>query len=143
MSIWDLVAAPILHIIDKVVPDKAANDAAKAQLNTLLAQGALQEELMQLQAVTSAQSDVNKVEAASASLFVAGWRPYVGWICGTGLAMTFIVGPIFTWITTLCGHPTPFPKLDDPLLESILGGMLGLGHVSRTVEKIKGVVGQH
>jgi hypothetical protein len=143
MGIWDLVAAPILKIIDKVVPDTAARDAFKAKLQEMAAAGALQEELLELQSVTSAQSDVDKVEAASASLFVAGWRPYVGWICGTGLGMTFIVGPLFTWITTLCGHPTPFPKLDDPLLESILGGMLGLGHVTRTVEKVKGVVGNH
>ena len=143
MGIWELVAAPILKIVDKVVPDVAARDAFKAKLQEMAAAGALQAELLELQAVTSAQSDVDKVEAASTSLFVAGWRPYVGWICGTGLGMTFIVGPLFTWITTLCGHPTPFPKLDDPLLESILGGMLGLGHVTRTVEKVKGVVGNH
>lgn len=143
MSIWDLVAAPILHIIDKVVPDKAANDAAKAQLNTLLAQGALQEELMQLQAVTSAQSDVNKVEAASTSLFVAGWRPYVGWICGTALGLDCIVRPLVNWSAALCGHPIDFPALNSPWMQATMSGMLGLGFSTRTLEKIKGVVGQH
>jgi len=143
MSIWDTVAAPIIAIINKVVPDKAAAAAAVAQLNQMQVQGALQDELLQLQAVTSNQTDVNKVEAASASMFVAGWRPFVGWVCGTGLAMSAIVGPIFTWATALCGHPTPFPIPNDPLLQSTLVGMLGLGHITRTVEKIKGVVGQH
>lgn len=143
MAIWDLIAAPILSIINKIVPDKAANDAAVAQLKVLMAQGALQEELMQLTAVTSAQSDVDKVEAASTNLFVAGWRPYVGWICGTGLAFSVIIGPLFTWITTLCGHPTPFPKMDDPLLQSTLAGMLGLGYGLRTFEKSKGIASNH
>jgi len=143
VSIWDTVAAPIIAIINKVVPDKAAAAAAVAQLQTLQLQGALQEELVQLQAVTTAQTDVNKIEAASSSLFVAGWRPYVGWVCGTGLAISCIVAPLFTWLSTLIGHPTAFPALNDPLLQSTLAGMLGLGHISRTIEKIKGVAGQH
>jgi hypothetical protein len=143
MGIWDLIASPILGIINKVVPDQAARDAAKAQLQALAAQGALQEELQQLVAVTSAQSDINKVEAASASLFVAGWRPFVGWICGVGLGMSVIVAPLFTWITTLAGHPTPFPVLNDPLLQSTLAGMLGLGFGLRTFEKSQGVASNH
>jgi hypothetical protein len=137
------ILKPISDIILKVVPDKAAANAAVAQLNQLQAAGQLQEELLQLQAVTSAQTDVNKVEAASTSLFIAGWRPFVGWVCGTGLACSAIIGPLFTWLTALAGHPTPFPIPNDPLLQSTLAGMLGLGHITRTVEKIKGVVAQH
>jgi hypothetical protein len=140
---WDKVAGTVAGIIDKVVPDRAAAAAATATFNQLAANGQLQEEMLQLQAVTSAQTDINKVEAASTSLFVAGWRPYVGWICGTGLAMSAIVGPLFTWLSALCGHPTPFPIPNDPLLESTLAGMLGMGHVLRTVEKVKGVVSSH
>jgi hypothetical protein len=143
MSIWDTIAAPLIAIVNKVVPDKAAAAAATAQLQSMAASGELQAEMLQLQAVTSAQTDINKVEAASTSLFVAGWRPYVGWICGTGLAMSAIVGPLFTWVAALCGHPTPFPIPNDPLLESTLAGMLGMGHVLRTVEKVKGVVSAH
>jgi hypothetical protein len=143
MGIWDLVAAPILKIIDKVVPDRAAADAAKAQLQQMVAQGALAEELAQLQAVTTAQSDINKVEAASTSLFVAGWRPYVGWICGTGLGLDCIVRPLVNWVATLCGHPVEFPSLNDPLLKSTLAGMLGLGYGLRTYEKSQGIAGNH
>jgi Holin of 3TMs, for gene-transfer release len=137
------ILKPISDIILKVVPDKAAAAAAIASLNQLQAQGALQEELLQLQAVTSAQSDVDKVEAASTSWFVAGWRPYVGWVCGTGLAISCIIAPLFTWLAALVGHPVVFPALNDPLLQSTLAGMLGLGHITRTVEKIKGVVANH
>jgi hypothetical protein len=143
MGIWDTVAAPIIAIINKVVPDKAAAAAAVAQLQQMQLQGQLNDELLQLQAVTSAQSDINRVEAASTSLFVAGWRPYVGWICGTGLGLQVIVAPLFTWITALAGHPTPFPKFDDVLLQSTLAGMLGLGYGLRTFEKSKGIAGNH
>jgi hypothetical protein len=143
MSIWDTVAAPIIAIINKVVPDKAAAAAAVATLQQMQMQGALQDEMVQLQAVTSAQSDVDKVEAASASWFVAGWRPYVGWVCGTGLALSCIIAPMCTWIAALCGHPIVFPALNDPLLQGTLAGMLGLGHITRTVEKIQGVVAKH
>jgi|SRR5579859_1101141 hypothetical protein len=143
MSIWETVAAPILKIIDKVVPDKAAAQAAKDQLTALTAQGQLQEELAELQAVTSNQTDVDKIEAASTNMFVAGARPFVMWVCGVALAVSTIVAPLFTWLSALVGHPTAFPNLDNPLLQSTLAGMLGLGHITRTVEKIQGVVGNH
>lgn len=143
MSIWDTIAAPLIAIVNKVIPDKAAAAAATSQLQFMVEQGSLQEELANLQAVTTAQSDINKVEAASTSWWVAGWRPYIGWICGTGLAMSAIIGPIFTWATALAGHPTPFPVPNDPLLQSTLAGMLGMGHITRTIEKIKGVAGNH
>jgi hypothetical protein len=137
------ILKPISDVILKVVPDKAAAEAAVARLNELQAQGNLQSELLQMQAVTSAQTDVDKVEAASTSMFVAGARPFVMWVCGVGLAVSCIVAPLFTWFAALAGHPVVFPVLNDPLLQSTLAGMLGLGHITRTVEKIKGVVGQH
>lgn len=143
MAIWDIIVGPILKIIDKVVPDRVAADAAKAQFQTMMAQGALQEELMQLTAVTSAQTDVDKVEAGSASLFVAGWRPYVGWICGTALGLDCIVRPLVNWSAALCGHPIDFPALNSPWMQATMSGMLGLGFSTRTLEKIKGVVGNH
>lgn len=143
MSIWDTVAAPIIAIINKVVPDKAAAAAAVAQLNEMQLQGKLADELLQLQSVTSAQSDVDKVEAASASIFIAGWRPFVGWVCGVGLAVSCVISPLLTWGSTLAGHPVTLPKLDDPLLQSTLAGMLGLGYGLRTWEKVKGVAGSH
>lgn len=139
MSIWTDIASPIISIINKVVPDKAAAAAAVAQLNTMQLQGELADEMAQLQAVTTNQSDIDKIEAASTSIWVSGWRPYVGWVCGTALAVSTIISPLFTWISTVYGHPAQFPELNSPLLQSTLAGMLGLGHVMRTIEKVKGV----
>jgi hypothetical protein len=142
MGILDLLE-PVVAIINKVMPDKAQRDAAVAALQSQAEAGELQQEFLALQAVTSNQTDVDKVEAASTSLFIAGWRPFVGWVCGIGLACSAFVGPLFTWITALVGHPTPFPIPNDPLLQSTLAGMLGLGHITRTFEKVKGVAGSH
>jgi Holin of 3TMs, for gene-transfer release len=133
---------PIEAILNKVLPDTGAKDAAKAQLNLLAAQGALQEDLAQLQAVTTAQTDINKIEAASTNWFVAGARPAIMWICALALALTLIIGPFFTWLTALFGHPTPFPVLDSNLLMALMFPLLGLG-AYRTVEKIQGVAGNH
>lgn len=92
----------------------------------------------QLVSQVSAQIDVNKAEAQSKSVFVAGWRPFIGWICGAALACQFIVGPLFTWASTLVGHPTPFPSLDYSSLSTILLGMLGLGGL-HAYERVQGV----
>ena len=136
MSIWDTVAAPIIAIINKVVPDKAAAAAAVAQLQTLQVQGALADEMAQLQSITSAQSDVDKVEASSSSLFVAGWRPAIGWVCAAAFCFEFIARPMIEWGFIVSGHalPTHLPRLDDALTQ-LTYGMLGMGAL-RSIEKV-------
>lgn len=142
MSIWDTIASPILKIIDKVIPDKAAAQAAKDQLLLLNAQGELSQEMAELTSVTTAQSDINKVEAASTSTFVAGWRPWVGWILGTAFGAIYLVFPLLAWLAALFGHPVPFPTLDSGTLMTLLMGLLGMGTL-RTVDKIKGAGSGH
>jgi len=138
MSIWDTIAAPIIGIINKVVPDKAAAAQAVATLNQMQLQGALQEEFAQLQAVTSAQSDVDKAEATNANVFVSGWRPAIGWVCGAALASQYIARPLLQWGFTIAHQTIPtLPGIDDNLWQ-LMFGLLGLGTL-RTVEKIKGV----
>lgn len=138
MSIWDTVAAPIIAIINKIVPDKAAAAQAVAALQQMQIQGALQEEFAQLQAVTSAQSDVDKAEAANANVFVSGWRPMIGWVCGAALASQYIARPLLQWAFAIAHQPLPtLPGIDDNLWQ-LMFGLLGLGTL-RTVEKIKGV----
>src|SRR5579859_3053855 len=129
------LVSPIAGILGKLIPDKAAAAAAAAQLQELTTTGELQQEFQQLLAVTTAQTDVNKVEAASSSVFIAGWRPFVGWVCG--------VGPLLQWGSTLAGHPVSLPPLNDPVLRITLSGMLGLGFGLRTYEKQQGVAGNH
>jgi hypothetical protein len=72
------------------------------------------------------------VEAASSSVFVSGWRPYIGWVCGTGLAYQFLIYPIaIAWLPKIV-------QLDMGTLLSLLAGMLGLSGM-RTQEKLNGV----
>lgn len=127
---------PVLGtLIDKVVPDKKSQDEAKLKILELAQAG----ELAELNSVLQrdlAQIELNKVEVQT-DLFRGGWRPFVGWVCGSGLAIQFIIAPLLTWATMLAGHATPFPELDMGTLLTLLFGMLGLGYM-RTTEKIKG-----
>ena len=79
------------------------------------------------------QTKINAVEAQHRTLFVAGWRPFVGWICGVALAYNFVIRDLFIWITQTTEAP---PALQMDHLMTVLLGMLGLGGL-RTFEKIK------
>lgn len=137
MNVLDIVAGPVLKIIDKLIPDPAAKAAAQLQALQLAQAGEFKEIDTQLQR-DLAQIAVNQAEATSPDFFRSGWRPFVGWICGVGLAVQFLVGPLATWAAGLAGHPLAFPPLDMGTLMTLLAGMLGLGTL-RTAEKVKGV----
>lgn len=92
--------------------------------------------------VTELQTKINEVEAGSAKLFVAGWRPAVGWVCAMGLFYGTIGKPFLEFIAGLFGYTGVFPSIDDNTLTTTLYGMLGLG-VMRTAEKLKGASGNH
>ena len=86
-----------------------------------------------------AQMEVNKQEAAHASIFVAGWRPFVGWVCGFAFAWQLLMMPMLNWFISVMGYIVPvLPEIDNRLLENALFGMLGIGAM-RTIEKVKGV----
>jgi len=114
-------------VLDRVLPDPAQQAAAKLELLKLQQNG----ELAQI----TGQMDINKVEAASSSLFVSGWRPSIGWICGAGFAVQFVIGPLAEWGAALAGHPVKFPQMDTGTMMPLLLGMLGLGGL-RTAEKL-------
>jgi hypothetical protein len=80
------------------------------------------------------QTKINTVEAQHRTLFVAGWRPFIGWICGVALAYNFVIRDLFIWVTKTTEAP---PALQMDHLMTVLLGMLGLGGL-RTYEKIKG-----
>lgn len=118
-------------LLDKIFPDPQKAQEAKIELFKLQQSG----ELAKLAADTDlakGQLEVNKVEAASSSLFVSGWRPFIGWICGTGLGYQFLVYPI------LVAFQPHIVQLDLSTLLTLVAGMLGLGAL-RTQEKIAGV----
>lgn len=78
------------------------------------------------------QIELNKIEAQHRSVFVAGWRPFIGWVCGVGLAFTFIINPILQWGT---GEPGPTLPMD--VMTELVLALLGLGAL-RTAEKFGG-----
>jgi len=78
------------------------------------------------------QNEVNKLEAQHRSVFVSGWRPFIGWICGIALAYNFIIRDIVAWFLP---NALP-PALQMEHLMTVLLGMLGLGGL-RTYEKLK------
>jgi hypothetical protein len=86
-----------------------------------------------------AQIAVNTEEAKSSSLFVSGWRPFVGWVCGLGLAYVGLIMPIGQFIAQVSfGYTGQFPQIDTSITMQVLMGMLGLSGM-RTLEKTKGV----
>ena len=101
-----------------------------------------QEEMAAALVEVQGQLDTNKVEAASENLFVAGWRPFVGWVCGSGFAIQFVVGPMCQWASAIAGHEVVFPPLDLGTMMPLLFGLLGLGGM-RSFEKMYGVAGGH
>ncbi len=85
-----------------------------------------------------AQVEINKVEAGHRSIFVAGWRPFVGWVCGFALAYNFIVRDLIAWVIVNTDADASLPPdLAMGELMTVLLGMLGLG-AFRTVEKFGG-----
>lgn len=119
-------------VIDRLWPDPSQAAAAKLELIKLQQSG----ELAQI----TGQLKINEVEAASASVFVAGWRPFIGWVCGAAFAYKFVLAPAVAFAMTAAGHPISLPVLDFTEMSTVLLGMLGIGGL-RTLEKIKGVAG--
>lgn len=145
INVQDLVGGSITDGVAKIIslfkvdPNKALEHQAELEKISSDMQMKVLDGVAQM---SVAQTDVNKVEAASPKLFIAGWRPAVGWVCASGLGFQFVFGPILTWIAALAGHPVVFPPLDMGTLLTLLGGLLGIGGM-RTYEKVLGVVGQH
>ena len=88
---------------------------------------------------SAGQLEVNKVEDAHASTFVSGWRPFIGWTCGVGLAYNFLLYHFlaWAWVAFAFQGEAP-PNLETGELMPLLMGMLGMGGL-RTFEKVRGV----
>lgn len=110
--------------IDKIWPDKS--EAQKAELAAAVT-------------ILQGQLSINTEEAKSSSVFVAGWRPFIGWVCGAALAYTYIGYPFLIWLMSVWHPEIVPPKLvNDGMLYELMFGMLGMGGL-RTFEKYKGV----
>lgn len=122
-------------VFDRLFPDPEQKAAAQLELIKLQQQGAFKELDASLQ-LAQGQLDINKVEAASDSLFKSGWRPFVGWTCGGGLFYQLMARPLLGWVAANLWQWSPPPSLEMETLMTLLFGLLGLG-AYRTVEKLK------
>jgi hypothetical protein len=123
------------RILEKVIPDKAAREAAQLELLKLAQAG----EFKQIDAdvtMATAQTDINKIEAANSNLFVSGWRPAMGWTCVAIFCSNYIGVPLLAWASPMFNIPPP-PRLDIGEVLPVLLGMLGLGTL-RSMDKKNG-----
>jgi hypothetical protein len=135
MTIGGLIEAG-LRIIDKVVPDPQAKQAAQLKLLEMQQAGEFKALEADLQ-LAMGQIEVNREEAKSPDFFRSGWRPFVGWTCGGGLFYQIMMRPLFGWIASNAWGWTEPPSLEMDTLLTLLFGLLGLGGM-RTYERIKG-----
>ena len=121
---------PATQLLDKFIEDKDQKAALAHEISTMAERHA--------QELAKGQIEVNKMEAASGSMFVAGWRPAVGWICALGFASNFILIPMANFSLALASIDVQIPMIDTTQMMPVLMGMLGLGTL-RTVEKVRKV----
>jgi hypothetical protein len=117
-------------VLDRFFPNKEEKERAQRELEAKLTE--------HLAKIDLAQLEVNKQEASHRSVFIAGWRPFVGWTCGLSLFYTYLVQPIAMFILAQTGDLVQLPHVDLSMMMPVLLGMLGLGGL-RSFEKYKGV----
>ena len=117
-------AAQPIEAIGNVFDKLFTSDEERAQAEAVLAKMAQEPHIL--------QAEINKIEASHRSVFVAGWRPLLGYVCGVGLGFAYIVNPMIQWLT---GDPGPVLPME--YMSELVMALLGLGGL-RTIEKIKG-----
>ena len=130
MAILNALIGPVTGLLDKFIEDKDQKAALAHEIATMSQKYA--------QEIAKGQLEVNKVEAAHQSLFVAGWRPAVGWVCVLGMFGNFITIPFSNFVLALLGINIVIPLVPLETMMPVLMGMLGLGAM-RTYEKKSGV----
>ncbi len=130
IGVLSALIGPVSSILDKVIPDKDLREKLSHEIATMAEQ--------HTQAQVMAQIEVNKIEAASNSVFVSGWRPAIGWICAMGMAGNFLIIPFANMALELSKTGVTIPMIALSEMMPVLMGMLGLGAM-RTVEKVKAV----
>ena len=124
------LVGPVADLIGKFVQDKDEKARLAHEIATLAEK--------QANELAIAQTAVNEQEAAHRSVFVAGWRPFIGWTCGVSLCWHFVLVPMLMWVDAWVGLGFTPVRFDMDSLTTILMGMLGLGGL-RTYEKTRGV----
>jgi len=122
----DKLIGPVTGLLDKFIEDKDQKARLAHEVATMAENHA--------QELAKGQLEVNKVEAAHKSLFVSGWRPFIGWTCGLGMFGNFITIPFSNFVLALFSIDIVIPLVPLETMMPVLMGMLGLGAM-RTYEK--------
>ena len=131
LGLISAIMPSVMEVAGRFLPeDREKRAAAEREIQAKLTDSLAQVDLAQL--------GINKVEAAHRSMFVAGWRPFIGWTCGVALMYTYVLQPILVFGLAQSGYLVDLPRMDLGELMPVLMGMLGLGGL-RSWEKIKGV----
>ena len=129
-DIFEGGAAGIFKGVASIITTIKADPLEIAKIQAALVQAELQFNTIMVQA----QTKINEIEAASTNVFVAGWRPFIGWVCGSAFAYNFVLQPILVFIFAAAEHPVLPPHLEMAELMAVMSGILGLG-AYRTYEK--------
>tara|TARA_R100000995_G_scaffold63792_2_gene33040 strand:- start:648 stop:1046 length:399 start_codon:yes stop_codon:yes gene_type:complete len=120
---------PATKLLGKFIEDKDTKNKLAHDLATMAEKHA--------QELAKGQIEINKTEAQHKSIFVAGWRPFIGWTCGIALCWHFVLAPVTMFVCAYLNITIPeLPQFDMGSLMTVLMGMLGLGSL-RTFEKYK------
>ena len=123
--------APVTGLLDKFIEDKDQKARLANEVATMAQRHA--------QELAQGQLEINKAEAQSRNIFVAGWRPFIGWTCGLAMFWHFVGVAITLFFVGWFAVEIPeLPQFDMNSLMTVLLGMLGLGGL-RTFEKTKGI----
>jgi len=129
--VWTALIGPVAGLLDKFIEDKDQKNKLAHEIATMSEKHA--------QELAKGQLEVNKAEASHRSAWVAGWRPFIGWVCGVALAWHFVLSPVIIFLAAWFNVVLPtLPTFDMGSLMTVLMGMLGLGGL-RTFEKSKGL----
>ena len=122
---------PILgSAVEKVIPDNVSQTRLRQEMEKALVDNA--------NAINLETIKTNQIGAAHKSVFVAGWRPAIGWSCAAGIGWLVVGAPIMQYVTALAGVEVPVPTIPKDLLLELTFAMLGMAGL-RSFEKLKGL----
>ena len=131
MVMIQALIGPATKLLGKFIEDKDTKNKLAHDIATMAEKHA--------QELAKGQLEINKAEAQHRSIFVAGWRPFIGWTCGIALCWHFVLAPVTVFLCAYIGMDIPnLPSFDMASLMTVLMGMLGLGGL-RSFEKYKGL----
>jgi hypothetical protein len=117
-------------LVDRLIPDAHERERARVEIEAKLIDAA--------NAANLAQLEVNKTEASHRSIWVAGWRPGIGWTCAAGFAWAYVGHPVASWVLVLTGNTMELPAIQTDNLLELLLAMLGMAGL-RTFDKLRGL----